>query len=831
MQSSYDHLLVALSTVIAILASYTALALAGRIALTQGGARTAWLLGGSVALGSGIWSMHFVGMLAFHLPVPIAYDAQMVGLSLVAAVAASTLTLIVASRLSVGPSQLVTAGFIMGAGIAAMHYSGMAALRMAARLEYDVRPVLLSAVVAVSASTAALWIFRRLRDDTSDRGRSLRAGAAVLLGLAIAGSHYTAIAGVRFEPTLVTDSSPGIMLATGAGLGYAVASATFLVLVLTLTGAIMDHWVRMKLAAADALRESEERYRSVVGEIQEVIFRTDAAGRWIFLNPAWTEITGFNCDESLGTALADYVHAEDRSEELAAFQALAEGNEISARREVRYRTKSGGVRWLEVHARVSRGVDGVLVGLAGTLRDVTERHEAEEALRDAEAQLAHQALHDPLTGLANRVLFRDRVEHALGRAVRGERVAVLFLDLDNFKAVNDSLGHAEGDRLLETVATRLLRATRGLDTVARLGGDEFAILLEGMGQESDVPVVVDRIASAMRRPIPLQGREVTITASIGVAHMDAGQGVEEVLRNADLAMYRAKAAGKGGHEVFEPGMHAAVLERLDLETDLRKAVDRAEFRLVYQPIVECETGRPLGAEALLRWHHPTRGVVPPTAFIPMAEETGLILPIGRWVLIEACREAQRWQSDAAGAPTPSLSVNLSGRQLMDPALVEIVAGALSESGLQPSLLTLEITESVLMQDTESTLRALHELKALGVRLAIDDFGTGYSSLSYLKRFPIDALKIDKAFIDGVARGGSDAALARAIVTLAGMLGLSTVAEGVEYPKQRDQLVTLGCSHGQGYLFARPLVAGEIRELLGASKTNERDECSVTSHGR
>ena len=820
MQSSYDDLLVALSVVIAILASYTALALAGRIALTRGGARTAWLFGGSVALGSGIWSMHFVGMLAFHLPVPIAYDAQMVALSLVAAVAASAFALIVASRLSVGPRQLLTAGLIMGGGIAAMHYSGMAALRMAARLEYDVRPVLLSAVVAVSASTAALWIFRRLRDDTSDRGRSLRAGAAVLLGLAIAGSHYTAIAGVHFESTpLATDSSPGIMLATGAGLGYAVAAATFLILVLTLTGAIMDHWVRVKLAAAEALRESEERYRTVVSEIQEVIFRTDAGGRWIFLNPAWTEITGFTCDESLGTALADYVHPEDRSGELAAFQALAQGNETSARREARYRTRSGGVRWLEVHARVTRDVAGVLVGLAGTLRDVTERHEAEEALRNVEAQLAHQALHDPLTGLANRVLFRDRVEHALGRAVRGERVAVLFLDLDNFKAVNDSLGHAEGDRLLETVATRLLRATRGLDTVARLGGDEFAILLEGMGQESDVPVVVDRIASAMSRPIPLQGREVTITASIGVAHMDAGQGVDEVLRNADLAMYRAKAAGKGRHEVFEPGMHAAVLERLDLEADLRNAVDRAEFRLVYQPIVECETGRPLGAEALLRWQHPTRGVVPPTAFISMAEETGLILPIGRWVLMEACREAQGWQADAAGAPTPYLSVNLSGRQLMDPAVVEIVAAALSDSGLPASLLTLEITESVLMQDTESTLRTLHELKALGVRLAIDDFGTGYSSLSYLKRFPINALKIDKAFIDGVARGGSDAALARAIVTLAGMLGLSTVAEGVEYPKQRDQLVTLGCSHGQGYLFARPLGAAEIGELLGASKAD------------
>jgi diguanylate cyclase (GGDEF)-like protein/PAS domain S-box-containing protein len=813
MESTYSLPLVALSVVIAILASYTALALAGRVTITRGASRVVWLLCGSIAMGSGIWSMHFVAMLAFRLPVAVAYDVPIVALSLVAAIGVSLFALLIASHPSVGTLRLAEAGAIMGGGIATMHYTGMAAMRMHAHLGYNLWLVALSGVIAISASTVALWMFRRLRSDNDVRGTLLRGAAAVILGFAIAGLHYTAMTAAHFAAVSGPAPSPhGVLLAT-RGLASMLSVATILILVLTLLGSVVDHRVRARLAAAEALRQSEERYRTVVSEVHEVIFSTDKLGRWIFLNPAWTAITGFTQQESLGMALSDFVPAEDRDEERAAFLLLANGTANECRREVLCRTKSGGTRWLEANSRVNRDAAGALVGTAGTLRDITQRRFAEEALREAEERLVQQALHDPLTGLANRTLFRDRVQHSLARVERGERVAVLLLDLDNFKDVNDSWGHIEGDRLLESVATRLLKSTRGFDTVARLGGDEFAILLEDLSNEDDVTTVIDRIMPMIRKSIVLQGRDISIDASIGVAHVRLGQTVDDVLRNADLAMYRAKASGKGSCVVFEPGMHAAVLERIELEADLRVALERDEFSLVYQPIVELGSGTPIGVEALLRWRHPLRGMVSPAVFIPLAEASGLIVPIGKWVLREALRQIRGWMLDEADGQTLAINVNLSGRQLQEPGVVSDVADALAESGVEPECLTLEITESVLMQDTDSSLATLKALKSLGVKLAIDDFGTGYSSLSYLHRFPIDVLKIDKSFIDGVARNGSDAALARTIVKLAGMLNLSTVAEGVENADQRAHLAKLGCLRGQGYLFARPLEPREMGMLL------------------
>lgn len=435
--------------------------------------------------------------------------------------------------------------------------------------------------------------------------------------------------------------------------------------------------------------------------------------------------------------------------------------------------------------------------------------------RTLEAKLIHQAFHDSLTGLANRALFHDRSEHALERVSRGDRIAVLLLDLDNFKAVNDSLGHGEGDKLLQAVSGRLLRATRGCDTVARIGGDEFAILLDGMQSDDDAMVVVERITEGMRYPVQLRGREVIVNASIGVAFARGGEVIDELLRNADVAMYSAKDAGKGRHAVFEQEMYTALLERLEMEADLRLAVDRGELRVVYQPIVELESGAITGVEALLRWDHPERDGTA-AAFIPLAEESGLIVPIGRWVLTEACRQGRRWQLTSPNGTVPSISVNISGRQLQEPGFTAEVAAVLAETKFSPEYLILEITESVVMSTDKSILARLHDLKALGVRLAIDDFGTGYCNLSYLQNFPLDILKIDKTFITHVTEQGGDAALASTIVGLASTLKLRTVAEGIEHTAQRNHLIALGCVYGQGYLFARPITADEVTEMM----TNE-----------
>ncbi len=457
--------------------------------------------------------------------------------------------------------------------------------------------------------------------------------------------------------------------------------------------------------------------------------------------------------------------------------------------------------------------------------------------RRLEIALGQQALRDPLTGLANRALFRDRVEHALARLARvgppppgqGGQIAVLFLDLDNFKTVNDSFGHHAGDILLRTVSARLLNATRGSDTVARLGGDEFAVLIENARGAADAHAVSERIVAAMRAPVPVSddpaGDTARVGVSVGIAFATPGLDADTLLRHADAAMYQAKAGGKGRHSVFDPALVAAAAERLELERDLadalgdgaaaRRAAGEGEFLVLYQPIVLLATGTIVGAEALVRWRHPTRGLVGPAQFIPLAESSGLIVELGRWVLHEACRAAAAWPTHAEGAAV-GVTVNVSARQLLHPALPGHVADALAASGLSPARLTLEITESVLMHDTDATLATLHTLKALGVRLAVDDFGTGYSSLRYLQRFPVDVLKIDKSFVDGLARGPQDAALARTIVALGGLLSLRTVAEGVEHAAQREQLLAMGCELAQGYLFARPMEDGALRGLLGAA---------------
>jgi diguanylate cyclase (GGDEF)-like protein/PAS domain S-box-containing protein len=475
------------------------------------------------------------------------------------------------------------------------------------------------------------------------------------------------------------------------------------------------------------------------------------------------------------------------------------------------------------------------IGRVWSFRDVTERVQLER-------ELARQAYSDPLTGLANRARFHEQLGRALATG-HPERIAVLVLDLDGFKTVNDSLGHAAGDRLLAEVAARLLNATRGCDTVARMGGDEFAVLLENARSDDDAVRVAERVITALQSPFQLEESQVFVGASIGIARgqpcgtppygtravlPQGSRGIERVagaavdllarldsiLRDADVAMYRAKGRGKGQYAVFEPAMRAAAVERLALEGDLRAALVHNELYLVYQPVVELSSGRISGAEALVRWQHPTRGLVPPNEFIPFAEETGLIIAVGRWVLAEACRQGVEWQrKQRRGERRLAVGVNVSSRQLQDPSFVDDVANILAESRIEPSSVVLELTESAVVENPTVTIDRLRALKALGVRLAIDDFGTGYSALSYLQQFPIDVLKIDKSFIDGLCRGGTHAALARMIVALGDALGVDCVAEGIEGEEQHTLLLELGCALGQGYLFSRPVPPVEITAVL------------------
>ncbi len=456
--------------------------------------------------------------------------------------------------------------------------------------------------------------------------------------------------------------------------------------------------------------------------------------------------------------------------------------------------------------------DPAVGGIVINHRDVTER-------KVLEAQLTRQAFHDALTGLPNRALFTDRVSHALRRRARQHRgVVVLFVDLDDFKAINDSLGHQAGDRVLQEVGERLRTTVRPGDTVARLGGDEFAFLLEDVADPRDADDVADRVATALAAPMAVGGVEVALRASVGIALAGDGDAAADLLRDADTAMYTAKARGGGAYERFAPAMREAAISRFELGTDLRRAIDRQEFVLHYQPVVDLRAGGILGFEALVRWQHPTRGLLSPAAFVPAAEATGLIVPIGRWVLEEACRQAHRWQLDLPADPPLSMSANLSARELREPGLVAGVAAILERTGVDPATIVLEITETSMVEDADGAISTLQALKALGVRLAIDDFGTGYSSLSYLRRLPVDVLKLDRSFVVPAGRGDRESALVDAVFRLGRSLGLVTIAEGIEDAEQRDRLVSLGCRVGQGYLFARPMAESAASAFLEASQS-------------
>ena len=683
MTGTYSYWLVLLSVLVATLASYTALDLASRITAAKGRSATLWLVGGAFSMGTGIWSMHFIGMLAFSLPVPMGYDVPVTLFSMAIAILVSGFALYMVSRDKFTPRNLLIGGVLMGLGIASMHYTGMAAMQTSPPIQYE--PVLFAAsiAIAIAASLAALAIAFTLRTDSLWMIYA-KYIAAVIMGIAITGMHYTGMAAAQFAPDTIC-----------------------------LTGSTVDNsWMAGTIAAVTFFILSTTRVLSVF-------------------------------DARMAT----------RTARMAA------------------------------------------------------------SLQKANAELKHMVLHDALTQLPNRLLLEDRISQAIGSCRRaGSRCAVLFVDLDRFKSVNDSLGHFVGDELLRAVADRLRAAIRAEDTVSRLGGDEFVVLLRQIERDEDALIVGRKIIELLGTPMEVQGQELSVSASVGASLFpEHGASAQILITNADAAMYHVKKSGRNGLQIFSPSMSTFFPDRLALENDLRKAIDRRQLQLHYQPKVDVRSGATIGMEALVRWNHPVRGLINPADFIPLAEETGLIIPLGTWVLREACRQNRAWQDE--GLAPLRVAVNISGAQLRHDDLADQVAVALRDTGLDARYLEIEITESVVMQNASAALATLDRLSHMGVHLAVDDFGTGYSSLSYLKRFPLNTLKIDSSFIRDLSTDRNDAVIVEAIIALAHSLKLEVVAEGVEDASQLSFLQSLGGDQYQGFLYSRPLEAAQFARLL------------------
>ena len=685
MAGIYNPTLVAFSLLVAILASYTALEMAGRLAASIGKALYGWMTGGALAMGLGIWSMHFIGMLAFHLPIPVGYDLAITLYSLAVSVGASAYALWLVSRPQLPRRRLLAGAVLMGTGIAVMHYMGMAAMRMQPGIDYDPLWFAASILIAIGASGAALWIALRLRLQHRHT-RLLRACASLVMGVAIVGMHYTGMAAAHFPPG-------------------------------SICGAARD------------------------GELQS--------------------------------------------------------------------------QWLAILVIVTTvGIIGI--ALIASLFDKRLHHRTDRlasSLAQANRELVQAALHDPLTHLPNRMLLQDRIEQAIEQARRRNgMVAVMFCDLDGFKLVNDVYGHQFGDRLLVLMAERVRGLLRPQDTLARLGGDEFVAVL-GVDSADDAEMIAERITNAAAEAFSIDAAELRLSTSIGIALYPEDAATErELMAHADAAMYHTKQSGRNGYTFFTESMQASASRRLRLLQDLRRALERDELVLHYQPKYPA-SGQPLsGAEALLRWQHPELGMIGPDTFIPIAERSGLILPIGDWVLDKACAQLRSWHD--AGHPELTMAVNLSALQFTTPGLIDTVREALARHHLEPRYLTLEVTETTAMKDVEASLQLLNALTAMGVRISIDDFGTGYSSLLYLKRMPASELKIDRAFVRDLETNSEDAAIVSSIVALGRSLQLQVVAEGVETEAQRAYLNQLGCDVLQGYHLGKPMPADEFLRQAG-----------------
>lgn len=566
---------------------------------------------------------------------------------------------------------------------------------------------------------------------------------------------------------------------------------------------------RSKEAALKALQESEEKFRSIVETTNEWIWAVDLDGRITYSNPAIKQILGYSDTEVLGRSIYDFLHEDDCEFMVESIHDSVDTQRGWSRIVKRFRHKDGHIRHLESSAIPVLNAKGELIGHRGSDRDITERKLAED-------QLLHDAFHDGLTGLANRKLFMEHLQLTIERrkSRRSNEFAVLYLDFDRFKVINDSLGHTEGDNLLRYIARRIELSIRPGDLIARLGGDEFAILISELGETGETLLVAERILNDLKTPFDLAGKEIYITTSIGIAlNTSKYTRADDMIRDADIAMYSAKTAGREQYQIFDEAMHVHASRKLRIETEMRAAFARGEFCLHYQPIVDLATGVPTGFEALIRWNHPEHGTIPPGEFIPIAEENGFILKLGKWTVEESCRQLHEWQKKYLFAADLTISVNLSSKEFRQPDLGEKVAFALQLSGLPPRCLKLEITESHIMENSDVAVTVINRLRKLGVEFSLDDFGTGYSSLSYLHRLPFTYLKIDRSFVHLMTESEENAEIVNTIVRLARSLKLKVIAEGLETEEQIAYLRALECEFGQGYFFSKPLSARDAQAFV------------------
>lgn len=627
--------------------------------------------------------------------------------------------------------------------------------------------------------------------ETAPPGQPSQLSSLLAAGIALIAIPGAALLGryVDVEPTVA------VFEVTGS-----------LIVVLVLTRIIRLQWSLDE--AFTAVDRQQRYYRAVAENASDSFLIVSRTGQVIGGSETVRNLIGYELDDMVGTIAAVFVHPDDRTYAAALLDEALARPGVTVPGEFRVANAVGKYLWLEAFC-TDLSNDPAVGGIVVNAHDITGR-------KVAEAELEHRALHDSVTGLANRALFRDRVERAfLRRQAEGIDLAVLFCDLDGFKLVNDTIGHEAGDEVLRIAAERFSKSVRPTDTLARFGGDEFAVIIESDGDlMSEARAIADRLVGAMAEPVEVRGRPMRVTASIGisVAGENPDRTPADLMRDADTAMYSAKAAGRNRAVVYDTSMGTAVLTRVQLDTDLRHAVANNEFRLLYQPIVELATARFTGFEALLRWDHPTRGLLTPDEFIGIAETNGTIVEIGKWVLLEACREARRWGPAADGA-LPSVSVNVSGIQLADPGFIDDVARALSESGLPAASLNLEITETTLVEYTAPIAELLRSLQEMGVHIVIDDFGVGQSSLAYLRQFPVDVIKLDRSYVEGITDADYVPALVGGLLELARKLEITSLAEGIETTAQREALVREGCELGQGYLFARPVDAATAARML------------------